>query len=56
LPAVEVKDATVNWEQAQRNKSEIVESLTSSVDTLLVKNGVTIFRGEASFLNDTTLK
>ena len=53
---VEVKDATVNWEQAQRNKSEIVESLTSSVETLLVKNGVTVFWGEASFLEDTTLK
>ena len=53
---VEVKGVTVNWEQAQRNKSEIVESLTSGVDNLLVKNGVTVFRGEASFLNDTTLK
>ncbi len=52
---IEVKDATVNWKQAQQNKTDIVESLTSSVDTLLVKNGVTIFRGEASFLNDSTL-
>lgn len=53
---VEIENVSVNWKLAQRNKSEIVGSLTSSVDNLLIKNGVTVFQGEASFLNDTTLK
>jgi len=53
---LEVKEAVVNWEQAQKNKEAIVQSLTDGVESLLEKNGVTIYKGNAAFKSEDTVE
>ncbi len=50
------KEIKVDWEVAQKNKADIVNTLTKGVATLLRKNNVEVFKGKAEFVDKNTIK
>lgn len=56
---IEVQDAKntkINWKQVVSRKDGVVKKLTGGVKMLLQKNGVDIYSGFGTFVDDTTLK
>ena len=45
-----------NWDVILQRKSSVVKRLTSGVQGLLKKNGVTVFQGYGEVINNTTVK
>lgn len=45
----------VDWNQTQKNKSDIVTSLTKGVEGLFRKNKVAYMKGTGSFVDATTI-
>lgn len=53
---IEVTDAKINMEQFQKAKDTSVTQLTSGVESLFKKNGVTYYKGNGSFVDDHKVK
>jgi dihydrolipoamide dehydrogenase len=52
---IEVERVIINWQQAQKNKDQIVGSLTKGIEGLFKKNRVTYIKGLASYIDSTTM-
>ncbi len=56
LFGVTAKEIEIDWKIAQKNKSDIVSTLTGGVSTLLRKNKIDVFKGRAEFIDKNTIK
>jgi hypothetical protein len=52
---IEVGGVKVNWQQTQKNKNDIVTSLTKGIEGLFRKNKVTYMKGVGAYLDPTTM-
>jgi len=52
---IEVNGLNINWGQTQKNKENIVTSLTKGIEGLFKKNKVTYLKGLGSFVDSTTM-
>jgi hypothetical protein len=52
---IEVGEVKVDWKQTQKNKDEIVTSLTKGIEGLFRKNKVTYLKGLASYVDPTSM-
>lgn len=55
LAGVRTEGVTLDWEQVQKNRRRICDTLTGGVAALLQANGVTVVEGEAAFSGPGTL-
>src|SRR5690606_22415158 len=53
---VVAKEVSLNFEKAQEFKNGVVKKLTGGVESLLKGNKVEIVRGEAYFVDDTSIR
>lgn len=53
---IHTEDLEVDFEDIQEWKNGVIDRLTSGVETLLEQNGVSLIKGEARFLDSTTLR
>ena len=56
IKGIEADSLELDLEGVQKRKSDIVKTLVGGVEGLLRKNGVTVKKGAAEFVNPTTLK
>ncbi|MBK9330404.1 MAG: dihydrolipoyl dehydrogenase [Sphingobacteriales bacterium] len=52
---IEIPSATVNFQQMISRKAKVVETTSGGIDYLMKKNKVTVYRGQGSFINNTTI-
>lgn len=56
LLGIKAKEIEIDWKITQKNKSDIVSTLTGGVSTLLKKNKIDVFKGKAEFIDKNTIK
>lgn len=56
VTGVDADSISINLEDVQKRKSQVVNTLVNGVNGLLKKNGVTIYNGAAEFVDSNTVK